>query len=743
MRFLPSRLRSRLLLLVAAAYIPAAVYTVWTIQRDREEALAAVGARIQSVLHEASTDNDAAVAAGRRLVEAWTAIPELATGSRATCEETLVRLLRSAPFVASPTRISKDGIVDCGGRTAASIGVNVGANPLFLRVMREGAITLGPYLVADSTRPALLPVNVPLRDATGRATGVLSVGLKLDWLDRIARNADLPGGTIVTVADSTGRLIARLPYARTVGTERPKLDSIMEADRLRGTAQEGLTVRRASDGVIRLIAHRQLQSAEGTFVRLAIATPPEVAYAAPNARARTRVALLLLAAAVALIIAWYCADVLVLRDVKAILTATRRLGAGDLGARTGIARHDGEIEQLADSFDTMASRLEERQERVRHAERLESLGRLAGGVAHDFNNMLTAIVGSADMALEELPDDHVARSDLLTIKAAATRSNSLTRQLLDFSRRTPLLSAPVRLDQLVEQSAALLVRLVPATVSVHVHTQSERLVRADAGRIEQALINLAVNARDAMPNGGVLTISLDNVDVLRDDALSVHMHVGHWVRLRVSDTGSGIPSDVLSRVFEPFFTTKTVGDGTGLGLAMVYGTVQHHGGHIHIDSAVGKGTTVTIWIPEAPGEPHGDDELTPALRASVRGARVLIAEDQPEVQRLVTRLLTRAGVEVHVASDGLLAIEAGRAMGASLDALITDFDMPGCRGDEVARALRITNPELPLVLMSGYASDGWPDDLTGTDRSVLIEKPFSTDALLTALADVLTPPARS
>lgn len=723
---------------MAAAYVPAAVFTAWTIQRDRAEALEEVGVRIQRVLNEASRDNDAAIAAGKRLVATWTEVPELVGGTREQCERAFARLLRFAPFVASPTRITRDGYVDCGGRSAASIGLFVGNNPLFRSVVQNDTIALGPYLAADSTRMALLPLNAPLRDAAGRPRGMLSIGVKLDWLDRIARNAELPPGTIATVADSTGRLLARIPQSSQVGAVVPGLSAFFEADRKSGSAREGITVRNTLGGGAWLVAHRQLQSASGTFVRVAIATPPEVAYAGANARARASVALLVGTAMVALLIAWFGAQLLVLRDVDAILTATRRLGAGDLSARTGIDELRGEIGLLAQSFDTMASQLEVRQERMRHAERLESLGRLAGGVAHDFNNMLTAIVSSADLALDELPDDHMARTDLVSIKSAATRSSSLTRQLLDFSRRSPLVTTPVPLDKLVEQSATLLARVVPATVSVHVETNSTRLVRADTGRIEQALVNLTVNARDAMASGGVITIGLEDVDVHPDDPDALHVASGPWVRLRVSDTGAGMTADVLARIFEPFFTTKPVGEGTGLGLAMVYGTVQHHNGHIHVDSRVGVGTVVTIWFPVAIAEAPDEPALAAVASIVRTGVRIIVAEDQPEVRQLVARVLSRAGYEVRAVDNGADAIAEAMAFGDSLGVLITDYDMPGCRGDAVARALRARHPELPLVLMSGFASEGWPTDLATSPNTIVVEKPFAARQLLESVSQLLS-----
>ncbi len=429
-----------------------------------------------------------------------------------------------------------------------------------------------------------------------------------------------------------------------------------------------------------------------------------------------------------------------LRDVNAILNATRQLGAGDLTARTGVAREGSELAQLAASFDTMASQLEMRQDRMRHAERMESLGRLAGGVAHDFNNLLTAIVGSADLALEELAADHPARIDLATIKHSASRSSTLTRQLLDFSRRSPLVTVPLKLEAVVHDATALLKRVMPASVAVSVHTDSQRLVRVDAGRIEQALLNLAVNARDAMPAGGAIEISLTDFDVAPTASSNNQPPPGRWVRIMVRDSGTGMPPDVMRRVFEPFFTTKAAGAGTGLGLAMVYGTVQYHGGSIQIESEPAMGTTVTIWLPEATLSELAPDAAPALIPAPELTLKVLVAEDQPEVRVLLHRILTRAGYDVMLASDGREALLRAEELGDDLGLLITDYDMPHVRGDVLAMAVRATHPEVPVILMSGFTSEGWPEQLVMSAHTVIVEKPFSTHVSKRSMRHAVSPP---
>ncbi len=748
-----SSLRTRLLLLVVAAYLPAVGFTLWTISRDREEAFDAVGTRFTQLLTAASRENDQILLSGRRIVGTWAQVPEIVEGNREECEAAFVRLARFAPSVAMPTRIDTTGQITCGGPAGATptgatpIGSAGNALPAAprsvsqLRALRDSAV-VGPYVPGTMDQDAMMPLSIALRDSTGRYRGVLSVNIRMAWFTRFANNAEIPEGAILSIVDSTGLVIALHPRdSATLGKRPAGLSARFEDDRRRGAIQSGVIVRETLGGITRLVAHYQLASAEGTFVRLGLGMSPDVAYAGPTARARVRVSLLVVTGLVALLIAWFGAETLVLRDVNAILAATRRLGGGDLSARTGVARTTGEIGQLADSFDTMASQLEVRQDRMRHAERMESLGRLSGGVAHDFNNLLTAIVGSADLALDELPDGHPARAELATIKSSASRSGSLTRQLLDFSRRAPLSNAPQRLDAIVQGAAALLVRVMPASVTLDVRTASHKLVRVDAGRIEQAIMNLAVNSRDAMPSGGRLVIALDDVEIANQESPD-HPPAGAWVRLAVSDSGLGMTPEVQRRIFEPFFTTKGVGQGTGLGLAMVYGTVQYHAGHVHVRTAPSDGTTITIWFPEATGAPEDPSTLAPAAVASEAPAHVLVAEDQPEVRNLLERVLTRAGFHVTAVENGQEAIAANASRTHPIDVLITDYDMPHVRGDAVALALRAANPELPIVLISGFTRDGWPAELLASAATVVMDKPFSAQELLSAVysARRTTPP---
>jgi PAS domain S-box-containing protein len=347
------------------------------------------------------------------------------------------------------------------------------------------------------------------------------------------------------------------------------------------------------------------------------------------------------------------------------------------------------------------------QDQLLQSIKMESLGRLAGGIAHDFNNLLTAIMGNASLALLDLDEKNPVAAQLRDVNQAAERASALTRQLLAFSRRQIIEPKPLSLNDLINNLNKLMIRVIGEDVELRVRLDAEpSTVLIDPGQFEQVLINLAVNARDAMPDGGELGFETANA-VLDEEYCSAHPPVrpGRFVMLTVRDTGHGMSDAVRQRIFEPFFTTKEQGRGTGLGLAMVFGAVTQAEGTVEVDSEPGKGTTFKVYLPqvEAPAE-----AIAPA-DASGRPERgtetILVVEDDPAVLQLVRSTLRRLGYTVLEAQNGAAAIElAGRAAGP-IHLLLTDVVLPGMNGRELAERLLTTRPEMRVLYTSGYTED--------------------------------------
>ena len=374
--------------------------------------------------------------------------------------------------------------------------------------------------------------------------------------------------------------------------------------------------------------------------------------------------------------------------------------------------------------------------RLNQSERLESLGRLAGGIAHDFNNLLMVILNYANFAGDELDDKEAARGDLGQIHAAAERASKLTHQLLMFAGRKVLQPQVVNLNDVVTGVEQLLRRTIGEHVELTISLSRDPwLVEADPGQFEQVLVNLAVNARDAMPDGGLLTIDTENSEI--DEAYTETnpgLAPGRYVRLRVSDTGSGMEQAVLDHVFEPFFTTKPRGEGTGLGLPTVFGIVAQAGGEIQLYSEPGIGTTCRVLLPTTDRPPTIG--RFPTEPRDLHGTEtVLVVEDEDALREVARRILSRNGYVVLTSASGPEAIALVERHTGVVDLLLTDVIMPQMLGKEVATRIQELRPGLPVLYMSGYAQPVL-GPIVGEEIG-LLEKPFSEQLLLMKVRDVL------
>jgi PAS domain S-box-containing protein len=372
------------------------------------------------------------------------------------------------------------------------------------------------------------------------------------------------------------------------------------------------------------------------------------------------------------------------------------------------------------------------------AQKMEAVGRLAGGVAHDFNNLLTVILGYCDLLLPDFHADDPHQADLRQIQKAGTRAAGLTRQLLAFSRKQIIEPTVFDLNAVVSGMRPMLGRLIREDVTVIVAPGPERaLLKADRGQVEQIVMNLAVNARDAMPHGGTLTIATANV-VLDEDYAASHDGVtpGAYVALSVTDTGIGITPEVQARLWEPYFTTKDVGEGTGLGLATVHGIARQTGGSVGVYSELGKGTSFHVYFPRAEAAAMAVDPKPPVTRQGQAGETVLVVEDAESVRKLARRLLERHGYTVLLASN---AAGARRLFAAhpSIELLLTDVVMPGASGPELARELVRQRPALKVVYMSGHTESAIVHHGVLKPGILFLHKPFTSDTVAQKLREAL------
>ena len=439
--------------------------------------------------------------------------------------------------------------------------------------------------------------------------------------------------------------------------------------------------------------------------------------------------------------------------LEAALSAAPQDGGAATVSDTKHRKQDGsliDVEILSDwiEFEGRRARLvlakdvtERRrlEEQLRQSQKMEAIGQLAGGIAHDFNNLLTAILGFCSLLERQVGANAQMRGDVAEIRHAAGRAAELTRKLLAFGRRQMLAPRVLDLNALVSDLDRMLRRVIGDHIVLVTQLEPALApVKADLGQLEQIILNLVVNARDAMPQGGRVTIQTANTDLGEPNA-DTHAPVvpGRYVLLAVSDTGTGMHPEAKAHLFEPFFTTKEVGKGTGLGLATVYGIVKQSGGYIWVYSEPGSGTAVKIYLPSC-DQPVQPAARPPVLQGLPTGTEtVLVVEDDEAIRSLARKVLTAQGYTVLEAADGLAALQIAQQHTGLLHLVLTDVVMPGMSGRELAQRLAPLLPQLKLLYMSGYTGDAVMHRGVLQDGLPFLAKPFSPEDLATTVRDVL------
>jgi PAS domain S-box-containing protein len=386
--------------------------------------------------------------------------------------------------------------------------------------------------------------------------------------------------------------------------------------------------------------------------------------------------------------------------------------------------------------------MRELEDQLRQSQKMEAIGQLAGGVAHDFNNILTVIHGHASLLRQNAGLRGAPARSTQQITEAAERAASLTRQLLTFSRRQVMQPRRLNVNDLVSNMTNMMARILGEDIALRVNYLPRRVtIHADASMMEQVLLNLAVNARDAMPQGGVLSIGFSQVEITASQCgMLSEARPGNFVCLSVADNGTGIPAENLSRIFEPFFTTKEIGKGTGLGLATVYGIVKQHEGWIQVESKINQGATFRVFLPGLPEEPQANADNPGAIHEAVKGGHetILVVEDEAPVRELVCELLTGYGYQVIAAESGAKALEVWTRCRTQVDLMLTDLVMPDrVNGRQLAERLWADRPGLKVIFTSGYSAEVVGKDFVLQPGTNYLQKPYAPSLLAAKIRDCL------
>ena len=445
--------------------------------------------------------------------------------------------------------------------------------------------------------------------------------------------------------------------------------------------------------------------------------------------------------------------------ITELSAAAEQVGTGRFDLRVQVSSDD-ELGLLANSFNAMVERIAERthdlqleiaerkrsetqrlslEEQLHQSQKLEALGMLAGGVAHDFNNLLTIVIGYSELLEMSTDKEDPDFQTIREIKDAGQRGAALVRQLLAFSRRQVLQPRTLQINELLTNMEKMLRRLIGEDVRLDTHyTESAGWIYTDPGQVEQVVMNLVVNARDAMPNGGRIEIGTDSAQIDGNDpAHPPTARHGAYALLTVRDTGTGINSETLEHIFEPFFTTKSVDKGTGLGLATVYGIVRQSEGHIQVDSELGRGTIFRIYLPQIEAAAAETQQGAIPVKTERGSETVLVAEDEGQVRHLVSHILRQQGYTVIEAENGADALRLSARYASDIDLLLSDVVMPELNGPELARQLVLLRPQLKMIFMSGYTDEAVFERSGLRSEQTLLQKPFAPEVLAAKVREVL------
>jgi signal transduction histidine kinase len=765
-------LRVRLILLAGACMLPSAALLGLNQFQLREAREAEVRREIAQLAQSAAAEIAAVTDGARQLLTALEQAPPIRERNEALCSALLGRLKQEYPSYAAISADDPAGRSYCSsspGRAAFD-----GDSQAFRAALEGRRFVVGNYATSPLARTPVLPLARPVITPDGTLLGVLMLSLDLEWLAHDLQ-AKLPPGATLTVVDRNATVLLRVPGVDGAqGTALPQQFLAAAPDGDAATADV------VDQQDVRQIVARAAVGDSLYGLQVVAAKARDVAFVPLDRATRDGAMLIIAGLVLAFIAAGWVAARFIRAPIEELLRTATRLRNGDFAFRTDLTAGRSELSNLGRALNALAGALEQREsaritaeaqlqqfaatleervadrtrelravnaelaaeaeERQRaqaeltQSQKLDAIGKLTGGVAHDFNNLLTAILGSLELATKRTEDAGLKRLLAVAVQASQ-RGAKLIGHLLAFSRKQDLVLRPVNVNDSITGMSDLLRRTLGPLVRVR-HDLAEDLwpAIADPVQLEVALLNLAVNARDAMPEGGELTFRSRNVVMRADGDAPAALPAGDYTMVTVSDTGAGMPEAVRSNAFEPFFTTKGPGKGTGLGLSMVFGFAQQAGGTATIDSSLGKGTAISLYLPRA-DVPAAEVASEPAMPVAMQPLRLLLVDDDAGVRETAREVLTELGHEVVAAASGAAALAILRER-QDFDVLLADFAMPEMTGVQLAGQVAELLPGLPILFLSGYADSevlrSWSERGYRT-----LNKPFRSAELAAALRDAL------
>lgn len=733
-------------ILVTIAVLPSLLALLYSGFEARKKALQDAEHETLHLVQSMAAIQERITASTQVMLSSLTLVPSVNKLDVPACNELFREIMRQNPIYTNILMANRNG--DIIASAVPYPPVNLADRKHFKDACLTRKFSTGEYIVSRTTAEPAFPFSYPLLDEKGAVQAVLIAAVELKQYREYFSEKSFPEGSYYGIADHAGRRLFRTPSTG-ANFEFGKPIAPLVWDFVKKTGEKyGVSSQNGSDSVRRIMAFSRLDLGAGTpaYMYMFVGIPEKTL--AKNASAAMFKNALLAGGSwlLALLLSWLIGQYLFIEKIRRLTDCAMQFGSGNFNMQTGVDHNAGEIGQVAAAFDAMASKLcqadlerDKLQRQLIQAQKMEAVGRLAGGVAHDFNNILSVILGYVEITLEDTRPDSPICNNLEKIQEAGYRSAEIVRQLLTFSRQQTIEPRVLDLNATVGGLVKMLQRLIGENINlVWAPAPSLPLVLIDPSQVDQMLINLCVNARDAIDGVGTLSVETGAVAVDNEFCIqNAECAPGEYVVLSVSDNGCGMTPEVMEKIFEPFYTTKGIGKGTGLGLATIYGIVKQNHGFIKLYSEPNKGTSFKIYFPRHIGNGGEEEKEGEAEIPMGRGELILLVEDEISILELGKTMLERLGYEVIAATKPGEMLSSVADLSGPIRLLITDVVMPGMNGRELADRVRKMHPLVKCLFMSGYTSNVIAHQGVLDKGDQFIEKPFTTKTLAAKVRHIL------
>ncbi len=746
MKIFHGSIRKKLVVLVLLATMPVFLVLLGTELKNRNDAIKLAQKDTALYLSGFAEIQRRITNSTQTLLRTVASIPDISSLNVEKSRVLLTTLLETNPIYTNVILVDLEGHVVAAGRNHPEAkNLNFGDRKQFKEALASKGFASGEFVVGKSTQKPIFPFGMAVLNKSGEVTGAIIIGVSLDHYGELFERGHYGPNSFFGLCDHNGRRLFRYPLRDSNVIGEPIQADVFNAAATNGG--KGSLSAFNSDGNKRFIVYESLRldkNDQSPYMYMFMGSDFQQMQKQANSILTGLFLAGTLSLALALFIAWFIGGRNVARLIEKLSHVTRKFSQGEETVISDIDYSDGEIGELAESFDTMVKIIHQRDEeklklmsQLSHSQKMDAIGQLAGGVAHDFNNMLGGILGAGEMLGRYLPDEPKARTFHQIIIQSATRAADLTAKLLAFSRSSSNAATAIDVHDIINETITILKNTTDRRIRIETDLKANpSSVKGDPSQLQSALLNLGINASQAMSEGGVLSFSsyLTDLDEAFCTASVFNLHPGRYLALEVSDSGCGVPFEHREKIFEPFFTTKEQGKGTGLGLAAVYGTIKQHAGAITMSSEVDIGTTFQLLLPLAL---ERAEEYPTSLILRKGTETILLVDDEETMRTTASAILESLGYTVITAENGAQALEMFRENQGSIDLVLLDMIMPVMNGKDCFSALRTLAPQIPVLLSSGFTPDKDLEEMKKHGLKGFIHKPYLSAPLSQSVYDAL------